>query len=490
MTLTVCVGSSGSGKTTLLNDVVRQGPCTYVRQYHGLRPCIEVSRIPHFDPASLPFWDVYVKEDKYRTIKVGGTMAGRFTPGLSGGQRKLLLFELIYQRTADMPTSQLIVLDEPFAGVTEDFLPYIVARLKEMCCKHTVLIVTNDHIQPLIACADTTIAMFTSDRTKVLVDNHPVDRSAILMSFPLGNEYSYAKVTSDDLHFLLYNEVVSSQPLRSVATSTVLFFGLFVATFWNSPAENVALLLIGSTALVNFFCVQPYFASLVPWRVAITEEAEARLHGGVTLRMNESLKTLVGALIVVATSLIEYGCVNAVTAGSVVGPFKFWFAMFADLYWLSFTTLCIALYTSLPGHVTQQLGTLPFLLMTLFSTTFSPGSGIQVVNDLRYLFPRFYFWCMLPGVQDTMEGCPVGDDDGLTVLYLFLSSLLPFLIFGAGKGINAMLLSNRDLRHRRLITRSDKGQAITRRVPEKSNDQLSRVIPNGTAADDEGVIKD
>jgi ABC-type Mn2+/Zn2+ transport system ATPase subunit len=37
--------------------------------------------------------------------------------GLSGGQRKLLLFELIFQRTA-LQGNLLIVLDEPFAGVT------------------------------------------------------------------------------------------------------------------------------------------------------------------------------------------------------------------------------------------------------------------------------------------------------------------------------------------------------------------------------------
>ena len=84
-----------------------------------MRPYITVKRIPNFDPTKLPYWKIYESEEKADSIKVGGTMAGEFTAGLSGGQRKLLLFELICQRTANQ-SELLIVLDEPFAGVTDD----------------------------------------------------------------------------------------------------------------------------------------------------------------------------------------------------------------------------------------------------------------------------------------------------------------------------------------------------------------------------------
>ena len=117
MTLTVCVGSSGSGKTTFLNDVHKSHKCTYIRQYHNLRPFIAVSAIPSFEPTKLPYWDIYMEEKKAHNIIVGGTIAGQFMAGLSGGQRKLLLFELIFQRTLQQD-NLLIVLDEPFAGVT------------------------------------------------------------------------------------------------------------------------------------------------------------------------------------------------------------------------------------------------------------------------------------------------------------------------------------------------------------------------------------
>jgi len=85
MPLTVCIGSSGSGKTTFLNDVHKSHRCIYVRQYHNMRPFITVNTIPNFDPSKLPFWDIYEREGTANQIKIGGTMGGTFTAGLSGG---------------------------------------------------------------------------------------------------------------------------------------------------------------------------------------------------------------------------------------------------------------------------------------------------------------------------------------------------------------------------------------------------------------------
>merc|ERR1719424_411135 len=151
MVLTVCIGASGSGKTTYLEHVHKVNKCTYIRQYHNLRPFIAVNKIPNFDPTQLPFWEIYLKEQP--NVKIGGTMAGEFTAGLSGGQRKMLLFELIYQRTKNF-SDLLICLDEPFAGVTDDFLPYLTQRVEEIRKNHNLLLVTNDHVQALSATAD------------------------------------------------------------------------------------------------------------------------------------------------------------------------------------------------------------------------------------------------------------------------------------------------------------------------------------------------
>lgn len=47
-----------------------------------------------------------------------------------------MAFELVRQRTSSQ-SDLLIVLDEPFAGVTDDFVPFITARLYEMQRKHS-----------------------------------------------------------------------------------------------------------------------------------------------------------------------------------------------------------------------------------------------------------------------------------------------------------------------------------------------------------------
>jgi hypothetical protein len=48
----------------------------------------------------LPYWDIYIREKKDKYVIIGGTIAGTDMVGLSGGQCKILLFELISQRTA------------------------------------------------------------------------------------------------------------------------------------------------------------------------------------------------------------------------------------------------------------------------------------------------------------------------------------------------------------------------------------------------------
>ena len=91
----VCTsGSSGSGKTTFLNNVHDLHKCTYVRQYHTLRPYLPVCKIPAFDPTQLPYWKLYsektfvggggMKNVSYNpNVKIGGTLAGEPTHTLT-----------------------------------------------------------------------------------------------------------------------------------------------------------------------------------------------------------------------------------------------------------------------------------------------------------------------------------------------------------------------------------------------------------------------
>ena len=134
--------------------------------------------------------------------------------GLSGGQRKLLLFELIFQRTA-LQDNLLIVLDEPFAGVTDDFVPFIVKRLNEMRQKHNILLVTNDHVDTLKRMADNTVIVSAIDRTKVTINEKGgVDRDIALLAMSIGDEYQHS-TNNQDLKFFLDVELSKHGVSRS-----------------------------------------------------------------------------------------------------------------------------------------------------------------------------------------------------------------------------------------------------------------------------------
>jgi hypothetical protein len=236
-----------------------------------MRPYITVSKIPNFDATRLPYWDIYVKEEKAEKIQVGGTMAGEFTAGLSGGQRKLLLFELICQRTASQ-SELLVVLDEPFAGVTDDFVPFIVERLNELRQKHNVLLVTNDHVTTLTTMADNKITVSAIDRSTVRInDREKVDREKAIMALSVGDAYSY-QATNADLKFFYDVEIHSSSALIGIACFTIFCYSLFIATFWDSEESSQALVLVAG-GIISYFCVNPYLLSLVDWRNAQNEEA-------------------------------------------------------------------------------------------------------------------------------------------------------------------------------------------------------------------------
>jgi hypothetical protein len=420
MTLTVVVGSSGSGKTTFLNDVHKSHKCTYIRQHHNIRPYVVVSKIPNFDPKGLPYWDIYEREGKAGIIRVGGTMGGDFTAGLSGGQRKLLLFELIIQRVKSQK-DLLICLDEPFAGVTDDFVPFIVKRLEELRENHNIVLVTNDHVDTLTVMADNTITVSAIDRTTVQINEvEKTDRQKAILALCVGGTYAF-KTSMEDLKFFVDVEILNGA-LMGVVPFTICAFSLFLVCFWNSDQDNAPLLVLGANEIA-FFCLQPYLYSLVDWRDYMNEEAEALVHASKS--MNTFLKTSLTLTMVLVISILEFAVVNADISG--LESVSFWVGMLMDSVSLTFPFICLGLYTGLPFQTFAVLAGVPHMLMLFFSTTFSPGSGVEGVKELRYLFPRFYLWCMIPQVEDSMENCP--STDMANLLYCVLSALVAVVTF-------------------------------------------------------------
>jgi len=422
--------------------------CIYIRQYHKIRPYVVVSKIPNFDPTRLPFWDIYEREGKAGTISAGGTMAGRFTAGLSGGQRKLLLFELITQRVAEQ-SNLLICLDEPFAGVTDDFVPFIVQRLGALRKQHNILLVTNDHVETLKKLADHTITVSAIDRSTVRIDQNSSlrDREKTILALADDGKsndqeqaYEY-KATTADLRFFWDVEVVHNGKLITIAIFTAVCFTLYMITFWNSQPSNAGLVLIAG-GVVNFFSANPYFVELTDWRITMSEETEALLHA--SKNTNKFLKTLLALTLFVLLSALQFGMTNAVIDG--YSSVTFWIAMMMDTGSLLVPFILCGLYTHLPLQPAQIMSRLPFLFMIFFSTTFSPGAGITGLKGLRYLFPRFYFWCMVPAMRDKMDDCPTSD--ALNMIYLVLAALLVPFLFLVYKGITALSRSEQKTKNK------------------------------------------
>jgi hypothetical protein len=140
--------------------------------------------------------------------------------------------------------------------------------------------------------------------------------------------------------------------------------------------------------------------------------------------INKALKCFLTLFLIVIVSLLEFGCINAVVKG--LGGANQLLAMLMDNVSLTFPFLFFGLYSNLSFQAVETFASIPFILMIFFSTTFSPGSGLEGVKDLRYLFSRFYWFCILPGVQDSMEGCP---SDEVVMVYMVLSAMLGLVVF-------------------------------------------------------------
>jgi hypothetical protein len=101
--------------------------------------------------------------------------------------------------------------------------------------------------------------------------------------------------------------------------------------------------------------------------------------------------------------------------------------------------ILFSIFTRWPDTTVQISATLPYLLMILLSGTYSPSAGLPVLKQLRYLFPRFYLFCMLPGITpDYMEDCPANDT--WMTLYAVLSAMIGPLLFFLYIAIRAAIL--------------------------------------------------
>jgi hypothetical protein len=394
-----------------------------------------------------------------------------------------LLFELIYQRTKDQQ-NLLLVLDEPFAGVTDDFVDFIVNRLNLMRQQHNILLVTNDHVEVLKNMADNYLRVSAVNRTLVQINDdvdstNVVDRETAILALSVGECYRYDSTTWNDLRFFVTVEIYRNASFQAVAIFIAVAFGLFTITFWNSTAMFGPFVVVAAS-IISFFCLHPYLLSLVDWRNYMTEEAEALLHSSKSV--NKILKTTLTLTLILVVSIVEYCTINLIMDG--FGSRQFWIAMLMDNASLTFPFIFLGLFTKLPetrvqvcfhdhsslscsnllllfrraskifgpslliyhavypsirayfSSTIQIFGAFPFILLIFFSGTFSPSAGLPGLKALRYLFVRYYFWCLMPTVSGMMEDCP---NENVITLYMILAALVGTFLFLTFVAVRAMV---------------------------------------------------
>jgi len=198
---------------------------------------------------------------------------------------------------------------------------------------------------------------------------------------------------------------------------------LFLLSYWDSKPGSEALVLV-SLQIIAFFAINPFLISLADWRNTMIAEADALMHCSV--QTNLALKSGVTLLLLIVINILSFGCLVGCLDTAVINNAGMWVSMLFDSASLTLPFICFGLYSRLPLQVVQILASLPFLFMLFFSTTFSPGAGVEGVKALRYLFARFYLWCRIPGVKENMEGCP---DDDMLVGYTILTGCLGLILF-------------------------------------------------------------
>ena len=247
-------------------------------------------------------------------------MAGVFVAGLSGGQRKMMAFELVRQRTSSQ-SDLLIVLDEPFAGVTDNFVPFISERLAEMARKHNLVLVTNDHVDVLTGMADSTITVTAIDRSKVLVDGKAHERELVLHALAKGEGYEH-NIGSRDLSFFVKTELITSPQIHVSLGFTVVLMALFLLSFRDS--EGPESLVLVAIQIFAFFSLNPFLIGLTDWRNIVAEEASALMHSSVQSML--TLKTIVTLSLITVIITAAWGCLVAVLDTSVTNDPEMWVA--------------------------------------------------------------------------------------------------------------------------------------------------------------------
>jgi hypothetical protein len=224
-------GPSGCGKTTFVETL---RPSIYMTQFHSLRPGGYVNTFYPLNTLKLPF----PVKDKQRFG--GEIMPGAIVKGLSGGQRKLCLCAHVNQVVLASSAPLLVVLDEPFAGVTTNYIPFQLDLIDDWSRKgHTIVVIDNDHHEHTtqqgwkrIELDLRKVVRYNGQTIEIPVPLLPVDRR------PVASKYR------QDLTLFLKNELFNVGTVTNTKALQAFIASLISLPFTAGPETDMGAILM------------------------------------------------------------------------------------------------------------------------------------------------------------------------------------------------------------------------------------------------------
>ena len=109
------------------------------------------------------------------------------------------------------------------------------------------------------------------------------------------------------------------------------------------------------------------------------EESEALLHQSKS--MNKFLKFCIIMVLIFIVTAAQFWCIDAVLG--TLSSWEYFVAIVFDTFSIMMPGVLFGLYTNLTNEESQVLTSIPVLFLIFFSTTFSPGAGVNILKELR-----------------------------------------------------------------------------------------------------------
>jgi len=404
----VITGPSGCGKSTFVESLA---PHIFMSQYHAIRPDGVVDTFYPMAQLKLPF--LVSKGTRFG----GQLMPGLDVKGLSGGQRKLCICAHINLVVIRSAKKLIIVLDEPLAGVTSNYIGYVTDMIHEWSKRgNSVAVIDNDHHEHTtnqgwgrIKIDQRVVVHIDGNNTNIAVPRNCPPRSAL------------RKDVCKDFRVYLRHEMFNPNSLNNQRVLQAVFMQFVSLPFSYDPMLDVGCYM---QLMLFFFILFGTNGNFVPGRIAQYQRVFSEASIGLITAPGETL--LMIQIHDVAFALLGVTVIVAVQSTAWnVERYSIWQLYEAALMMFYAQS---ALYVGLPFLGLPLAAILPvmgldMLLFFYIGGPISPSNTAGVM-DVGFLCPYFDFMYFTTDGAVLPAGIPPNFSFSENVINLFLGLFL------------------------------------------------------------------